>query len=79
MAGLNGIRFQTECARLVDRSTQMKRMLDALRSHGDAVIAGMEASRSDPAIPAGRTMDVLHLAENCSKLTLDEVPEWSFV
>ena len=79
VASLNGIRFQTECARLADRSTHMQRMLAVLESRARAVIAEIEPHCPDTAVVPGHTMDVLHLAEDCATLTVDEVAEWSFV
>jgi hypothetical protein len=79
VASLNSIRFQTECARLADRSTQMKHMLEVLKSHADAAIERFERSHGGTVAPTGGTIDVLHLAEDCASLTLDEVAEWSFV
>jgi len=79
VASLNGIRFQSECARLADRSIQMGRMLSVLTARADETIAGIDRSRETPTVGPGHVIDVLHLAEDCAKLTLDEVAEWSFV
>jgi hypothetical protein len=79
IAGLNGIGFQSECVRLADRSRQMERLLAVLASRARATIATTLAGREPAAITPGSTIDVLHLAEDCAQLMLDEVAEWSFV
>ena len=79
VASTNGLRVQSECARLADRSLQMERMLGVLRARADATFAEIDAAGTTAATRAGRTVDVLNLAEDCAQLTLDEVVEWSFV
>ena len=79
VASANGVRFQSECARFADRSKQMKRMLSVLKTRADILSKEIEDDRAAPEARPGRSMDVLHLAEECTKLTLDEAAEWSFV
>jgi len=68
VASLNGVRFQSECARLADRSAHMSVQLGLLRER-----ANMPRPR-----PA-RMLDSLRLAEDVARLTLDEVAEWSAI
>jgi len=68
VASLNGVRFQSECARLSDRSAQMAVQLGLLQER-----ANMPRPR-----PA-RMLDALRLAEDVARLTLDEVAEWSAI
>ena len=65
VASLNGIRFQTECARLSDRSAQMSVELQHI-----------QASLNEANGPV-RLVEVLHFVEDISRLTLDEVADWS--
>ena len=71
VAGLNGVRFQSECARLADRSKQMAAQLRALgaRPAESAKKAGRKV----------RVLDALRLAEDVTRLTIDEVAEWSAI
>jgi len=68
IASLNGVRFQSECSRLADRSEQMKYELQHLEQRAETVWA-----RS-----AGM-LDVLRVAEDAARLTLDEVAEWTAI
>jgi hypothetical protein len=68
VASLNGVRFQSECARLADRSAQMSVHLATVQDR-----ANMPRPR-----PA-RMLDALRLAEDVARLTLDEVAEWSAI
>ena len=66
VASMNGVRFQSEFSRLADRSEQMKYELAHLEKR-----ARMLWQRSD------RMLDVLHVAEDAARLTLDEVADWT--
>lgn len=66
VAGLNGVRFQTECARLADRSERMSAELTRLCALCRPGVAG-----------SPRLIEVLHVAEDVARLTLDEVADWS--
>ena len=68
VASLNGVRFQSECARLADRSAQMSVQLELLQERANL-------PRPRPA----RLLDALRLAEDVARLTLDEVAEWSAI
>jgi hypothetical protein len=68
VASLNGVRFQSECARLSDRSDHMAARLGQLEER-----AGLARLRPP------RLLDVLRLAEDVARSTVDEVAEWSAV
>ena len=68
VASLNGIRFQSECARLADRSEIMA-----------AQLLHLEQKSSQTKLTAVRTLDVLRLAEDVARSTIDEVAEWSAI
>lgn len=65
VASLNGIRFQTECTRISDRSAEMASQLEQLRSYLESLSGSL------------CLLDVLHAMEDIARLTLDEVAEWS--
>ena len=68
VASLNGVRFQSECTRLADRSKQMSEELCRL-----------SATPKDRGDRAPRMMEVQRLAEDATRLTLGEVAEWSAI
>ena len=68
VASMNGVRFQSEFSRLADRSEQMKFELMHLEHRAATLWA-----RSD------RLLDVLRVAEDAARLTLDEVAEWTTI
>ncbi len=68
VASANGVRFQSECTRLADRSLQMAEELSRLEARSWII-------RSRPI----RIVDALHLATDTARLTLDEVAEWSAI
>lgn len=68
VASVNGVRFQSECTRLADRSLQMAQELSRLEARSWII-------RSRPI----RVIDALHLATDTARLTLDEVAEWSAI
>lgn len=68
VASLNGIRFQSECARLADRSEIMA-----------AQLLHLEQKSGQTKLTAVRTLDVLRLAEDVARSTIDEVAEWSAI
>lgn len=72
VASVNGIRFQSECARLADRSERMVSILEALEERATRLAdkAGASGRRV-------RTVDVLRLGEDVARITLDEVADWS--
>jgi hypothetical protein len=68
IASLGGVRFQSECARLADRSEHMAVQLAAVE----------ERARLFDLRPV-RALDALRLAEDIATLTIDEVAEWSAI
>lgn len=68
VASLNGVRFQSECSRLADRSKQMAVELHRLAN------PGKDRGGRRPAM-----IEMLRLAEDASRLTLGEVAEWSAI
>jgi hypothetical protein len=68
VASLNGVRFQSECARLADRSRHIARRLGAFGSSPGA-------ARAEPP----RILDALRLGEDMARLANDEVAEWSAI
>lgn len=79
VASLNGIRFQSECARLADRSTQMRWLLRDLETRANDLIRAIEKPDNPATGALGHTAAVLDLAEDCAQVMLDEVSEWTFV
>ncbi len=68
VASINGVRFQSECTRLADRSLQMAGELSTLERRSWRTGARRV-----------RLIDALHLANDAARLTLDEVAEWSAI
>ena len=68
VASFNGVRFQSECTRLADRSKQMAGELSRL-----------EARSWKIGFRRLRMTDALHLASDAARLMLDEVAEWSAI
>jgi hypothetical protein len=92
VASLNGIRFQSECSRLADRSAMMRKLLEGSepRNPGDprdprgSKLGDAQALRqriTDYAgkldDPASWTPEVLRLAESTAEVFAREVAEWS--
>jgi len=74
VASLNGIRFQSECARLADRSEQMIGILAGFTERAAAMERRLAAGIGIRRLPI---IDALRLAEEISRVTLDEVADWS--
>jgi hypothetical protein len=68
IASLAGIRFQSECARLADRSQHMADQLHAVAERAELLD-----------LRPVRALDALRLAEDVATLTIDEVAEWSAI
>jgi hypothetical protein len=68
IASLAGIRFQSECARLADRSQHMAAQLHAVAERAELLD-----------LRPVRALDALRLAEDVATLTIDEVVEWSAI
>ena len=78
VASMNGIRFQSECQRIADRSAFMTKMLRECRK---AVVDLMAVIREDRARGVGAvgswTIVALMQIEMLAKLTVEEAAEWS--
>ncbi|MBV8683700.1 MAG: hypothetical protein JO111_12565 [Caulobacteraceae bacterium] len=68
IASLAGIRFQSECARLADRSQHMAAQLHEVAQRAELLD-----------LRPVRALDALRLAEDVATLTIDEVVEWSAI
>jgi hypothetical protein len=89
VASLNGIRFQSECERLAERSAVMRVMLEGRdrarpeeprgrRQHAEELERKIAAAQADPgADPGGWSYDVLRLTELVATDFVQEVAEWS--
>lgn len=80
VASLNGIRFQSECRRLADRSEVMVGLLDELGDQTEALAREIAVHEAEPEKnPGSWTPEALKLAEYCARTLLDEVAEWSIL
>ena len=86
VAAFNGIRFQSECRRLVDRSVVMHVMLVGRDPHSqggrwqnaDSLLHRMAATEADSVNnPGAWSLDALRLTEAVAKDFVQEVAEWS--
>ena len=86
VAAFNGIRFQSECRRLVDRSVVMRVMLVGRDPHSQGgrwqnaacLLHRMAATEADPVNnPGAWSLDALRLTEAVAKDFVQEVAEWS--
>ena len=80
VAGLSGIRFQSECRRLADRSHVMQRFLERSGQRAELLAERIAAQTNHPETNLGSwTPEVLRLAENIARDMVEEVAEWSVV
>jgi len=80
VAGLNGIRFQSECRRLADRSHVMQRLLQRDGQRAKALAESIAQQTQNPDTDLGSwTPDVLRIAEAIAREMVEEVAEWSVV
>lgn len=78
VAGLNAIRFQSECRRLADRSDFMVKVLTGRRTQLTRLQNILTAAQANPATnPASWTPESLRLAELIAADFAQEVSEWS--
>jgi len=88
VASLNGIRFQSECRRLAERSAVMRTILrghdrkDGTKAgrwaEADRLASRMATAQASPAAdPAAWCLEVLHLTETIARDFVHEVAEWS--
>ena len=79
-AGISGIRFQSECRRLADRSLVMRRLLEQSDQRAEILAENIHAQQQDPAIDLGSwTPAVLRLAETIARELVEELSEWSVI
>ncbi len=77
LAGLNGLRFQSECQRLHERSLVMMDMLQARRKQIEATLAELQVMRANPASDCGSaTLEALQVVEAITDDMISEVTEW---
>lgn len=80
VAGLNGIRFQSEARRLADRSRAMQRLLEGKAERAAALNRIIEQESQSPETNLGSwAPDVLRLGEAIARDMVEEVAEWSVV
>lgn len=78
VASLNGVRFQSECRRLADRSGVMQKLLQGNAERATALAEQITRSQDDPATDLGSwSAEVLRLAEFCEGELVEEATEWS--
>jgi hypothetical protein len=78
VAAVNGIRFQSECQRLAERSRAMVEIIAGRWKQADELDAEVTRARSDPATdPGSWTPVVLRLGESVAKDMMNEAAEWS--
>lgn len=80
VAGLNGIRFQSECRRLADRSFVMTRLLQRNVDQSQTLADKIARQKDNGETDLGSwTPDVLRLAEAIARDMVEEVAEWSVI
>jgi hypothetical protein len=78
VASLNGLRFQSECQRLADRSKAILRLLEGQATKAQRLQSWIKSDRANPATGEGAyTMKVLALTEGVARDLVEEVAEWS--
>jgi hypothetical protein len=78
VASLNGVLFQSESARLADRSGHLGRLFATFDRNAVRLQDQLTVSRAAPATALGSwTLEVLDLSDTCARVTLDEAAEWS--
>lgn len=78
VASLNGIRFQSECQRLSDRSRVVSRILSNHSRDAAQLRQRIERARANPDTdPGAWILPALSLAERCAHDLIEEVGEWS--
>ncbi len=88
VAALNGIRFQSECQRLAERSSVMKAILKGRQKDGSSpggrskevarLLSRIDSpKRSEELNPGSWTLETLHLGEKIAADFVHEIAEWS--
>jgi hypothetical protein len=77
VASLNGLRFQSECLRLADRSEVAAALLLSRQKEARALAERRRVAETGGADPGAWTWETLALAESCARITINEVADWS--
>jgi hypothetical protein len=78
IASLNGIRFQSECQRLADRSSVMAHRLREQRREVDEALAEIQRRVGRQGLDLGSWgLEALQVADSVTRDTLEDVTEWS--
>lgn len=78
VASLSGIRFQSECQRLAERSNAMEDLLKSDADRAAKLSVEMNQARMNAEVDLGSwAADVLRLAEGCARKLVEEATEWS--
>jgi hypothetical protein len=77
VAALNGVRFQSECSRLADRSERMISILEGFDRRAATLAERVATADRRPPPPRLHIVDALRLGEDIARVTLDEVADWS--
>lgn len=77
VASTNGVRFQSECQRLAERSRTTRSMLESRRCEAARLLQEISARTRSGDDPGAWIIEALELAEACAEITTDEVAEWS--
>jgi hypothetical protein len=80
VSSLNGVRFQSECDRLAERSKLMAQLLKELSNAAQKLIERITHAKRCPIDDEGAWMEECALfAESCARVMADEVADWSVV
>ncbi|HEY0793384.1 MAG TPA: hypothetical protein VGD78_20145, partial [Chthoniobacterales bacterium] len=78
VASLNGVRFQSECDRLAERSKVMAGLLFERSAAAQKLLERMREARNNPdGDEGGWATEGLLFAESCARIMADEVADWS--
>ena len=78
VASLNGVRFQSECDRLAERSKVMASLLSERSTAAQSLIDKLKQARKHPNDDEGGwATECLLFAESCARIMADEVADWS--
>ncbi|MBL9154474.1 MAG: hypothetical protein JNK37_18430 [Verrucomicrobiales bacterium] len=78
VAAIHGVRYQSECQRLSDRSLMMARLLDTHGDRLDNLRHLIDQHLTNPADdPGSWTAEVLHATEACARDLIEEAAEWT--
>jgi hypothetical protein len=78
VAALNGLRFQTECQRLAERSEVMRDVIKGRLNQANELATRITNARLDSSTDAGTwTPEVLRLAERIATEMVNDAADWS--